>query len=181
MKNTKFLIALLFLAPFFGFSQQEEDKKEAIYKMFSVEGSHFYNGYINKQAINAKFYFWVNRSYNFGLEFYNYFPTTLKPGYDFQLDLNFRKILVDFHPVSFDVLLGPGFRNGLDSTGTRTWNFDGINIGFGIAYRVKNVSIYVMPRINHIDPSLQVSTGFKYHFDIQRALKFKNRYNLKKS
>ena len=166
----------------FGQKTEKDEKAEAEHKLFSVEGSHYYNGFLSKHAVNAKFYIWINKSYNFGFEFFNYFPTLNRPGYDFQIDLNFRKILVDFHPVSFDVLLGPGVRNGVDiESGEREWFFDGINIGFGIAYRVKNISIFVMPRINHINPSLQISSGLKYHFDVERALKFKNRYKLKKS
>ena len=184
MKNT--LLAILFLlalgSEVVAQKNDKEEKKEAEYKLFSVEGSHFFNGFINKHAVNAKFYIWINKSYNFGFEFFNYFPTVNRPSYDFQIDLNFRKILVDFHPVSFDVLLGPGVRNGVNlDSGEREWTFDGINIGFGMAYRVKNISIFIMPRINHIDPSLQVSSGIKYHFDIERALKFKNRYKLNKT
>ena len=149
--------------------------------MFSVEANHAYNGLINRNGLNLKFYFWVNNSYNFGPEFYVYFSNGTQEALEYQLDFNFRKILVNFHPITFDVLLGPGFRNFKKTDKSRAWNFDGINIGFGLAVRIKNISLFIMPKINHLDPSLQLSTGLKYHFSITRALKFKNRYHLKKS
>lgn len=161
-------------------NKKKEEPEEDYHKLFSVEGSHSYNTMINKNGANVKFYLWPNKTYNFGPEFHWYFPTTASPSADFQLDFNFRKILVNFHPITFDVLVGPGFRNAKDSTGTRVWNFDGVTLGFGVAYRYKNISLFVMPKITHIDPSLQVSTGIKYHFDIPRFLRLKNRYRLNK-
>lgn len=178
MKN--YLLVALICCVSIASVAQEEEKEKLKYTMFSAEASHAYNGYINKNGINAKFYFWVNKTYNFGPEFYFYFPTKASSSPDIQLDFNFRKILVNFHPITFDVLLGPGFRNFKNSTtNQREWAFDGVNIGFGIAYRVKNISIFMMPKINHLDPSLQLSSGLKYHFNIERFLKFNKRYKLK--
>lgn len=161
--------------------ENKEEKEKDIYRMFSLEGAYAYNSLINKNGANVKFYFWVNKTYNFGPEFYFYFPTNNSKSPDYQLDFNFRKILVNFHPITFDVLLGPGFRNFKNDQGDRVWGFDGINIGFGMAYRIKNISLFIMPKINHLDPSLQLSSGVKYHFNIERALKFNNRYKLRKS
>ena len=82
---------------------------------------------------------------------------------DYQFDFNFRRILVDMHPLTFDFLIGPGFRSTRDSLNEnrefidavseekRYWLFDGINLGFGVGYRWGNHSIYGMPRINHKD------------------------------
>lgn len=178
----KHLVILLVFVGSFVNAQDDKKEEKPDYTMFSVAGSHAYNGLISKNGINLKFSFWANQTYNFGPEFYFYFPTQASKSHDIQLDFNFRKILVNFHPVTFDVLLGPGFRNHKDFTsGKRKWSFDGINIGFGMAYRYKNVSIFVMPKINHLDPALQLSYGLKYHFDINNLLRFKNRYNLHKS
>lgn len=178
----KHLLLCIFTAFLFIHSNAQNEEKEKVkYTMFSAEAAHAYNSVINKNGINLKYYFWVNKTYNFGPEFYFYFPTNASNTPDIQLDFNFRKILVDFHPITFDVLLGPAFRNYKDSnSGNRAWNFDGINIGFGIAYRVKNLSFFVMPKINHIDPSLQLSSGVKYHFNIDKLSKLNNRYNLNK-
>jgi len=182
MKKAFSLLILLIIVSSASFAQDDKKKKEKdYYKMFTVEASHVYNGLISKSGANAKFYFWVNKTYNFGPEFYFYFPTSASKSADYQLDFNFRKVLVNFHPVTFDVLVGPGFRNYKTTTGKRDWSFDGINIGFGMALRVKNISIFVMPKINHLDPSLQLTSGLKYHFSVERALKFKNRYKLKKA
>ena len=74
-------------------------EKEDYYKMFTAEASHVYNGLISKSGANAKFYFWVNKTYNFGPEFYYYFPSSNSRSADIQLDFNFRKVLVNFHPV----------------------------------------------------------------------------------
>ena len=73
MKKACFI--LFFALSLSGFSKEKEDKKKEkdYYKMFSVEASHVYNGLISKTGANAKFYFWVNKSYNFGPEFYYYF------------------------------------------------------------------------------------------------------------
>lgn len=162
-------------------ADEKKEKEKDYYKMFTVEGSHAYNGLISKHGANARFYFWVNKTYNFGPEFYFYFPTAASKSPDLQLDFNFRKILVNFHPLTFDVLIGPGFRNFKTTTGERDWSFDGINIGFGLALRIKNISIFVMPKINHLNPTLQVASGVKYHFNVDQALRFKNRYKLKKA
>jgi hypothetical protein len=178
MRNALLVLILVLIG---GASQAKEHKTKTkpkdYYKMFSAEASHVYSALISKQGVSAKFYFWANSTYNFGPEFHFYFPAALSTSPDFQLDFNFRKVLVDFHPVTFDVLVGPGFRNYRKNNDERVWSFDGINIGFGLAWRVKNISLYIMPRINHLDPSLQVSTGFKYHFTVTRLL---NRYNLRK-
>lgn len=178
-KTLGFVMLMLFLCGSL-FAQKDKKKEKDYYKMFSVEGTHVYNSLISKHGVNAKFYFWVNKTYNFGPEFYYYFPNANSKSGEFQLDFNFRKILVNFHPVTFDVLLGPGFRNYKNTDGNRDWSFDGINIGFGLALRIKNISIFVMPKINHLDPALQITSGLKYHFTIDRALKFKNRYKLNK-
>ena len=180
MKKAFCFLVLLVIVTTTSFAQDAKKEKD-YYKMFSVEASHVYNGLISKHGTNAKFYFWVNKTYNFGPEFYYYFPSAASKSADLQLDFNFRKVLVNFHPVTFDVLVGPGFRNYKTTTGERDWIFDGINIGFGMAFRVKNISVFVMPKINHLDPSLQLTSGLKYHFSIERALKFKNRYRLKKA
>ena len=97
---------------------------------------------------------------------------------DYQIDLNFRRISVDFHHVTFDFLIGPGFRSTRDSISQdgsfsrplnlnekRYFLYDGINLGFGINYRVLNHSFFVMPRINHKNASFQFSLGYKYHFN----------------
>ena len=181
MVKVLFFIALIFFPSFFIGKEETTTASRDHYKMFSVEANHAYNGLINRNGLNLKFYFWVNNSYNFGPEFYVYFSNGTQEALEYQLDFNFRKILVNFHPITFDVLLGPGFRNFKKTDKSRAWNFDGINIGFGLAVRIKNISLFIMPKINHLDPSLQLSTGLKYHFSITRALKFKNRYHLKKS
>ena len=72
--------------------KDKKEKQEDYYKVFTVEVSHAYNGLISKHGANAKFYFWVNKTYNFGPEFYFYFPTTASKSPDLQLDFNFRKI-----------------------------------------------------------------------------------------
>jgi hypothetical protein len=174
------VLTLVFAGVSFGQNEKKEKEKD-YYKMFTVEAAHVYNSLISKQGVNARFNFWVNKTYNFGPEFHYYFPSAASKTGDYQLDFNFRKILVNFHPITFDVMVGPGFRNYKTELEGRKWNFDGINIGFGLALRVKNASIFVMPNINHLDPSLQISSGLKYHFTIERALRFKNRYNLKKA
>ncbi len=162
------------------FSQSEDEIDLPKYTIFSVESSHAYNGSIHKQGFNSRFYIWANEEYSFGPEFTVYFPTAPRPGLDYQIDFNFRKILVNFHPVTFEVLLGPGWRNYQDVlSGNREWNFDGINIGFGMGYRIKNITIFCMPKINHKDAKLQTATGFKYHFNNGKFLKLNKRYNLK--
>ena len=72
MKN--YLLVALICCVSIASVAQEEEKEKLKYTMFSAEASHAYNGYINKNGINAKFYFWVNKTYNFGPEFYFYFP-----------------------------------------------------------------------------------------------------------
>ena len=177
---TLFFCGLLFFTLKVG-AQNTDEIELPDYKMFTTEASHVYNGSIHKQGFNSRIYFWVNEEYNFGPEFTVYFPTAPAPGFDYQIDLNFRKILVNFHPVTFEVLLGPGYRNYQNVlTGKRDWNFDGINIGFGLGYRIKNITIFCMPKINHKDAKLQVATGLKYHFSGGQYLNKKNRYNLKR-
>lgn len=181
MRFCKLFFCALIFCSFFASAQSEDEIDLPPYKMFTVESSHAYNGSIHKQGFNSRIYFWVNDEYSFGPEFTMYFPTAPAPGFDFQIDFNFRKILVNFHPVTFEVLLGPGYRNYQNVVlGKREWNFDGINIGFGFGYRIKNITIFTMPKINHKDAKLQLATGFKYHFSGGKYLNMKNRYNLKK-
>jgi len=169
------------------------DKKETLPStMFSVEGGYHYNGFNQKQAIGVKAYVWFLKRNSIGPEFQVYFPTKKRNYVDYQFDFNFRRILVDFHPLTFDVLIGPAFRNTLDvydanrdfisdSTALqRDWIFDGINIGFGVGYRKGDHSFYFMPKINSADSQIQISTGYKFHFEPFLNRLFNRRYKLKK-
>ena len=89
-------------------------------------------------------------------------------------------------------MIGPGFRSTRDSLNdkgefigsvseeNRYWLFDGVNLGFGVGYRWGNHSIYGMPRINHKAAFIQVSLGYKFHFDITPSDVFNNKYKLRK-
>ena len=147
------------------------------YTMFSFEMAHAYNGINAKHGVQAKFYMWSDKLNNFGFETHAYLPRKNSNNVEIQLDLNYRKILVDFHPLFFDVLVGPGFR--YYKPDNYEWIFDGINIGFGIGYRYKNFSYYMMPRITHSNSEVQVTTGIKYHFNYDTRRIFNKRYKLK--
>lgn len=181
MKNLIFLIFSIFTySSLVAQDDDEGNNPPPRYTMFSVEAAHGYNDIVAKHAFQAKFYLWADLASNFGFETHVYFPRENDKNFDFQIDLNYRRILVDFHPVFFDILVGPGVRYGQMIEGTRGWNFDGINIGFGFGYRYKNISIYTMPRITHTDPRLQITSGVKYHFNSESRYFFKNRYKLRK-
>jgi hypothetical protein len=184
MKKLFSLVCLLSVS-IFSFAQDDDEGKNPPprYTMFSVEAAHGYSDLNAKHAFQAKFYLWADQTSNFGFEGHVYFPRSGDNKLDYQFDLNYRKILVDFHPVFFDVLIGPGIRYGLDRLGEKTeraWVFDGINIGFGVGYRYRKFSYYVMPRITHLDSRLQITSGVKYHFNSESSYFFKNRYKLKK-
>ena len=160
--------------------------------MFSIEGGYQYNGFIQKQAIGVKAYVWFLKKNSIGPEFHIYFPTKERKYIDYQFDFNFRRIIVDFHPLTFDVLIGPAFRNTLDAyddkrnyipdslSYQREWIFDGVNIGFGVGYRKGDHSIYFMPKINSSDSQIQLSLGYKFHFDPFLNRLFNRKYKLRK-
>lgn len=160
--------------------------------MFSVEGGYHYNGFNEKHSIGVKSYVWFLKRNSIGPEFHMYFPSEKRDYMDYQVDFNFRRIVVDYHPLSFDVLIGPAFRSTLDvydengkyvedvEATKRDWLFDGVNIGFGVGYRKGNHTMFLMPKINHKDAKIQVSAGYKYHFDPILTHLFNNKYKLKK-
>lgn len=178
---------LVFFALIIGFStnlkaqeeEEEEKNPKPRYTMFSLEGAHIYNAINERHGLQAKFYMWSNLESNFGFETHLYFPKSMANNLELQLDLNYRKILVDFHPLFFDVLVGPGVRYHLNDNKDWTWTFDGINIGFGIGYRYKKFSYYTMPRITHLNSEIQFTTGIKYHFNYDTRRIFNKRYKLK--
>lgn len=193
--NKKIFGLLLFISLFcISVNAQSDDDDSNLLPntMFSVEGGLYYNALNGKNAIDAKAYVWFLRKNSLGQELKIYFPSAERNYFDYQVDFNFRRILVDFHPLTFDFLIGPGFRSTRDSINTedefsgvldkdqRTWIFDGINLGFGVGYRWGNHSIYGMPRINHRDAFIQLSVGYKYHFNIYASEVFDNRYKLRK-
>ena len=159
---------------------------------FSQEFGYRYNGINKKSGLQIRSHFWFLQKNSLGPELHLYIPTTERNYLDYQIDLNFRRILVDFHPITFDFLIGPGFRNTRDSLNLegifsrplynnekRYFLYDGINLGFGINYRTKQHSFFIMPRINHKNASFQISAGYKYHFDIYLDESMKKRYNLR--
>lgn len=160
--------------------------------MFSVETGYHYNGFIGKSALSAKAYVWFLKRNSIGPEFHVYFPSSKRNYFDYQLDFNFRRIVVDFHPLTFDVLLGPAYRNTLDTydengkyvegveAAKRVWLLDGFNIGFGVNYRMGSHSMYFMPKINTNDAQIQFSAGYKFHFDPFLSQIFNRRYKLRK-
>jgi len=190
MKNFLFLITVLIISP--AFAQDEDESNLLPTTMFSVESGLHYNSLNGKTAMGFKSYVWFLRKNSLGPEFHLYAPSTERDYFDYQFDFNFRKIIVDFHPLTFDFLIGPGFRSTRDSitdkgefTGSlpedqRYWTYDGLNLGFGVGYRWGNHSIYGMPRINHKDAYIQLSLGYKFHFDITPTEVFDNKYKLRK-
>ena len=184
MKKILSLFCLIFISVF-TFAQDDEEGKNPPprYTMFSVEAAYGYSDLNAKHAFQGKFYLWADQMSNFGVEAHLYFPRSGDNQLDYQFDLNYRKILVDFHPVLFDVLIGPGIRYGWDRemlNDERSWVFDGINIGFGLGYRYRKFTYYAMPRITHLDSRLQITAGVKYHFNSESRYFFKNRYKLRK-
>lgn len=191
MKN---LLFYLFISiSFIGFTQEDDDESNLLpTTMFSVEGGYHYSSLNQKNAVSAKTYVWFLRKNSLGSEFHLYLPNSERNYLDYQFDFNFRRILVDFHPLTFDVLIGPAFRSTRDSLNSdgdfikgldedsRYWTYDGINLGFGVGYRWGSHSIYFMPRINHRDAFIQLSAGYKFHFDIYAADVFDNKYKLRK-
>lgn len=188
----RFFFLFLILTSMFSFAQEEDEFEPLPNTMFSVEAAHHYNGYNKKNAINAKAYVWFLKRNSLGPEFHLYFPTSERNYFDYQIDFNFRRILVDFHPLTFDFLIGPAFRSTLDTydenndfikgqqAETREWKLDGFNVGFGVNYRMGNHSIYTMPKINSGDSRIKITTGYKYHFDVSTDRVFNKRYKLNK-
>lgn len=159
--------------------QDEEKNPKPRYTMFSVEAAHIFNSINERHGLQAKFYMWSNLESNFGFETHLYLPKAMQNNLELQLDLNYRKILVDFHPLFFDVLVGPGARYHLNDSKNWIWTFDGINIGFGIGYRYRKFSYYAMPRLTHLNSEIQFTTGIKYHFNYDTRRIFNKRYKLK--
>ena len=50
---------------------------------------------------------------------YTYAHSSNRNYSDYQFDFNFRRILVDMHPLTFGFLIGPGFRSTRDSLDNR--------------------------------------------------------------
>lgn len=193
MKNIFLILSILYFSTFVSAQDNISDDKQSLPNtMFSVEGGYQYNGFIKKQAIGVKAYVWFLKRNSIGPEFHIYFPTQERKYVDYQFDFNFRRIIVDFHPLTFDVLIGPAFRNTLDAyddnhdyipdsiTDQRDWIFDGINIGFGVGYRKGDHSMYFMPKINSSDSQIQLSLGYKFHFDPFLNRLFNRKYKLRK-
>lgn len=193
MKNILFFTAIFYFSTLIKAQDNISNNKPSLPNtMFSVEGGYHYNGYIEKQAIGVKAYVWFLKRNSIGPEFHIYFPTQKRNYIDYQFDFNFRRILVDFHPLTFDVLIGPVFRNTLDVydenrdyipdsiSVQRDWIFDGVNIGFGVGYRKGDHSMYFMPKINSSDSKIQLSLGYKFHFNPFLNRFFNRRYKLRK-
>lgn len=191
MKNIILTIAfILSLSP--AFTQDEQENNLLPTTMFSAESGYRYSSLNGKHGIELRTHVWFLRRNSLGPEIHFYAPSSERKYIDYQFDFNFRRILVDMHPLTFDFLIGPGFRSTRDSLNekgefigslteeNRYWSFDGINLGFGVGYRWGNHSIYGMPRINHKDAFIQVSVGYKYHFDITPNEVFNNKYKLRK-
>ena len=106
MKNLILLFAFLigFCINIHAQEEEEEKNPKPRYTMFSLEGAHIYNSINDRHGLQAKFYMWSNLESNFGFETHLYFPKSMANNLELQLDLNYRKILVDFHPLFFDVL-----------------------------------------------------------------------------
>mgnify|MGYP001162236919 FL=1 len=191
MKKLTFVFAL-FICFNFVIAQDDDESNLLPTTMFSVEGGYHYSSLNGKNGIELRSHVWFLRKNSIGPEFHIYAPSSNRNYSDYQFDFNFRRILVDMHPLTFDFLIGPGFRStrdSLDNRGefigsvseeNRYWLFDGINLGFGVGYRWGNHSIYGMPRINHKDAFIQVSLGYKFHFDITPSEVFNNKYKLRK-
>ncbi|MDG1517108.1 MAG: hypothetical protein P8Q42_03700 [Flavobacteriales bacterium] len=188
-----FFLYLLALASILNLKAQDDDQSNLLpTTMFSVESGYHFNSLNGKSAIGFKSYVWFLRKNSVGTEFHFYLPSVERNYNDYQMDFNFRRILVDFHPLTFDFLIGPAFRSTRDSINTdgeftgklpeneRYFAFDGINLGFGVGYRWGNHSIYGMPKINHKNAEIQLSLGYKFHFDITPIDVFDNKYKLKK-
>ena len=189
----KYLI-LLFLLSFYsiGFSQNNDDLNLLPTTMFSIEGGYHYSSLNGKNGLEMRSHVWFLRKNSLGPEFHFYAPSNERNYTDYQFDFNFRRILVDMHPLTFDFLIGPAFRSTRDSLNERGnyipsiyreeryWLYDGLNIGFGVGYRWGNHSIYGMPRINNKNSFIQISLGYKYHFNITLLEVFDNKYKLKK-
>lgn len=177
---------------FVGLSQDDDESNLLPATMFSVEGGYHYSSLNGKNGIEMRSHVWFLRKNSLGPELHIYAPSKERKYLDYQFDFNFRRILVDMHPLTFDFLIGPAFRSTRDSLNTngdfigtvseenRYWTYDGLNLGFGVGYRWGNHSIYGMPRINHRDAFIQVSLGYKYHFDITPAEVFDSKYKLRK-
>lgn len=193
MKTIFPLIFTLFITSSSLTAQNDSDDDNLLpNSMFSVEGGYHFSDLNGKHAIDAKAYVWFLRKNSLGPEFKIYMPSAERDYFDYQIDFNFRRILVDFHPLTFDFLIGPAFRSTLDSLNSedeyvgqvakdqRALIFDGFNLGFGVGYRWGNHSIYGMPKINHKDAFIQLSVGYKYHFNIYTADVFDNKYKLRK-
>lgn len=193
MKNVFFILGVFYLSNFINAQNNIADNKPSLPNtVFSIEGGYQYNGFIQKQAIGIKAYVWFLRRNSIGPEFHIYFPTKERKYIDYQFDFNFRRIIVDFHPLTFDVLIGPALRNTLDAyddkhnhisdsiVDQRYWIFDGVNIGFGVGYRKGDHSMYFMPKINSSDSQIQLSIGYKFHFEPFLNRLFNRKYKLRK-
>ena len=191
MKRIALLLGLL--AHFGIIIAQEVDEKNLLpTTMFSAESGYHYSSLNGKNGVEFRAHVWFLRKNSLGPEFHFYAPTSERKYSDYQFDFNFRRILVDMYPLTFDFLIGPGFRSTRDllndrgdfigsvSEAERYWSFDGINLGFGVGYRWGDHSIYGMPRINNREASIQISLGYKFHFNITANDMFNNKYKLRK-
>lgn len=188
----KLLLAFSLITSSLLFAQDDDDLNLLPTTMFSVEGGYHYSALNGKNGIEMRSHVWFLRKNSLGPEFHIYAPSVERNYLDYQFDFNFKRILVDMHPLTFDFLIGPAFRSTRDSLndknefvgsvseGDRYWAFDGFNLGFGVGYRWGNHSIYGMPRINHKDAFIQLSLGYKFHFDITPSEVFDNKYKLRK-
>lgn len=188
----KLFLTLGLLISSMSFAQEDDESNLLPTTMFSVEGGYHYSSLNGKNGVEMRSHVWFLRKNSIGPEFHIYLPSSERNYVDYQFDFNFKRILVDFHPLTFDFLIGPAFRStrdSLDNQGKyagfvdeedRAWAYDGLNLGFGVGYRWGNHSIYGMPRINHKDAFIQVSLGYKFHFDITPIEVFDNKYKLRK-
>jgi hypothetical protein len=173
-------------------AQQQNNENTLPKTMFSVEGGYHYSSLNKKNGVELRAHVWFLQKNSIGPEFHLYAPSSQRKYFDYQIDFNFRRILVDMHPLTFEFLIGPGFRStrdilneksefiGFEEEQNRYWIFDGINLGFGVNYRWGSHSIYGMPRINHKNALIQISLGYKLHFDIAFADLFNKKYKLRK-
>ncbi len=189
----KYLILYFFLSFYsIGYSQNNDDLNLLPTTMFSIEGGYHYSSLNGKNGLEMRSHIWFLRKNSLGPEFHFYAPSNERKYADYQFDFNFRRILVDMHPLTFNFLIGPAFRSTRDSLNERGnytpsissedryWLYDGLNLGFGVDYRWGNHSIYGMPRINNKNAFIQISLGYKYHFNITPLEVFDSKYKLKK-
>lgn len=191
MKRT--VLLFIILSFFYTIKCQEDiDKNLLPSTMFSIETGYHYSSLNGKNGVSLRTHVWFLQKNSIGPEFHLYSPSKERKYADYQFDFNLRRIVVDMHPLTFDFLIGPGFRStrnlindkgdfiGSVAKDKRYWSFDGINLGFGVGYRWGDHSIYGMPRITNKNASIQISLGYKFHFNITSNDRFNNKYKLRK-